>query len=239
MKTSKLLDPARIKAIFFDAGGTLFQPYPSVGQLYSETAARHGLRTDPRDIETRFHMHWVQRDGLASLSNHSSPHAEREWWEALVREVFSEVGRIDDFDAFFNELYDLFARPEAWRLFPDVLPVLQKLKRKGKILGIVSNWDSRLLGICEGLGLASHLDFILASALVGAAKPHAHIFQEALNRAGVRPEEALHVGDSLKDDVQGAREAGIHALFIDRRGDRPAETPTISALQFLGEMFED
>ena len=239
MKTNKLPDSARIKAVFFDAGGTLFQPYPSVGQVYSETPARHGLQTDPQEMEARFHRHWTQRDGLASLSNHSSPRAEREWWESLVREVFSEVGRIDNFDAFFNELYDTFACAEAWRLFPDALPVLQKLKRKGKILGIISNWDSRLPSICEGLGLVSYFDFILASALVGAAKPHPRIFQEALDRAGVRPEEALHVGDSLKDDVQGAREAGIHALFIDRRGNRTAETPTISALQFLGEMFED
>lgn len=240
MKTNnKLPEPSQIKAVFFDAGGTLFRPYPSVGELYSDTAVRYGLRTNPREIEARFHAYWMEQDGLAGRSGHSSPEAEKEWWRSLVRGVFSEVGRIDDFDVFFDELYDLFARPEAWRLFPDALPVLRQLKEKGKILGIVSNWDSRLFGICEGLGLVPYLDFILASALVGAAKPHRRIFEEALKRAGVAPEEALHVGDSLKDDVRGARAAGIHALFIDRRGGRTSQVPTISALQFLGEMFEN
>ncbi len=228
-----------IKAVFFDAGGTLFQPFPSVGEIYAEVAGRHGLLIEPLYIEARFHTHWEKRDGLASLTNHSTPQVERDWWQSLVYDVFSEVGRFENFDGFFEELYDRFAGADAWRLYPDALPILETLKRKGKILGIVSNWDSRLFGICEGLGLTSVFDFILASATVGAAKPHPLIFQEALKRSKVAPHEALHVGDSLKDDVQGARQAGIHAVLVDRRGLRPSQALTISALQFLGDLFED
>jgi len=234
-----LPDLSRIKAFFFDAGGTLFRPYPSVGEIYSEVARRYGLDVESGEVETAFHKIWREKDGLASLSNRSGQREEKEWWRSLVWEVFSGFGRIENFDAFFDELYDRFASPEAWRLFPDALPSLQGLKKRGKILGIVSNWDSRLFGICEGLCLTPYLDFILASAVVGAAKPHPMIFQEALKRAGVPPKEALHVGDSLKDDIWGAREAGIQAIFIDRSGTRPVETPTIDTLQFLGSLTED
>lgn len=228
-----------IKAFFFDAGGTLFQPYPSVGEIYAEVARRYGLAADPQTLETLFHTTWEKRDGLASLAGRSGQKEERVWWRSLVHEVFSQLGAIENFEAFFDELYDRFARPEAWRLFPDTLPLLQELKKRGKVLGVVSNWDSRLFGLCEGLGLRPYFDFILASAVVGCAKPNPKIFQEALKQARVLPEEALHVGDSLEDDVGGAREAGIQAVFLDRKGNRSSEAPTISALQFLTGLFEN
>lgn len=232
-------DLSRIKAFFFDAGGTLFQPYPSVGEIYAQVARRHGFIADPKDLEALFHASWEERDGLASLQAHSGEKEEKKWWRTLVWEVFSKLGAIENFDAFFDELYDWFARPEVWRLFPDTLPVLEALKKKGKILGIVSNWDSRLFGICEGLGLKPYLDFILASAVVGAAKPSPKIFQEALKQAQVAPEEALHVGDSLEDDILGAQRAGIFAVFLDRKQSRRSKAFTIPTLQFLCQGNED
>ena len=229
----------RIQAVFFDAGGTLFCPFPSVGEIYAEVAGRHGLAVEPSSIESIFHETWERRDGLASLSGHSGEKEEKKWWHDLVWDVFSPLGRIDNFESFFEELYDRFASARAWRLFPDALPVLQELKKQDKVVAVVSNWDSRLFGICEGLGLGPYLDFILASAVVGAAKPHPRIFQEALKRAKVIPAEALHVGDSLEDDVLGAQRVGIQAVFLDRKGKRPSQAPTISTLQFLCGMFEN
>lgn len=256
---TKRIDPRGIKAVFFDAGGTLFRPEPSVGEVYAEVAAHHGFTAPAEKIEKVFHELWTERDGLASLRGHSSEKKEREWWRGLVWDVFSKleqtgdrlmeskdkttcplfVGEIEDFEAFFAELYDRFARPETWVLFPDALPTLKALKKHGKILGIVSNWDSRLFGICEGLGVRQHLDFVLASAVVGAAKPSPKIFQEALKQVGAAPHEALHVGDSLEDDVLGAERAGIQALFLDRKGNRPPHPLKISTLQFLCGKFED
>ena len=232
-------DFSGIKAVFFDAGGTLFEPYPSVGEIYAEVAARHGLRADPGDLEEKFHSLWEERDGLRSLAGSSSGKKEREWWHGLVWDVFSKLGKIGDFEAFFEELYDRFAGAGAWRLFPDALPALQDLKRRGKILGIVSNWDSRLFGIVEELGLSGHLDFVLASAVAGAAKPSPKIFEEALQRARVSAPEALHVGDSLEDDIRGAEGAGIRAALLDRKGRRRGHTLIISSLQFLCRMFEN
>lgn len=231
---------SKIKAFFFDAGGTLFCPYPSVGEVYAEVARRHGLASaDPKELEALFHATWERRDGLRSLARRSGQKKEKQWWRSLVREVFSQFGRMEDFEAFFDELYDRFAQSGVWRLFDDALPLLQELKTRGKILGIVSNWDSRLFGLCEGLGLGPYLDFILASGVVGFAKPNPKIFQEALQRARALPQEALHVGDSLEDDVLGAEQAGIRAIFLDRKGNRSSPAPTISTLQFLTGLFEN
>lgn len=208
---------ASFKAIFFDAGGTLFHPYPSVGQIYQEVARRYDCEADAHFLETAFHEAWLKRDGLAAFVSHSSEKIEKKWWRDLVHEVFSLVGGVKEFEAFFEELYDLFANPHVWRLYPETLAVLKALKKKRKCLGIISNWDSRLFKLCDGLGISDYLDFVLASAVFGASKPNFRIFQEALFRARVSPEEAVHVGDSLEDDVRGAQSAGMRAILIDRK----------------------
>jgi putative hydrolase of the HAD superfamily len=239
LKPSKAPDLSRVRAFFFDAGGTLFQPYPSVGEIYAEVARPFGLVAEPHALERVFHTAWEERDGLASLSGHSGEKEEKQWWRTLVWDVFGEFGKIKDFDGFFERLYDRFASAETWHLFPDTIPTLQRLKRQGKTLGIISNWDSRLFGLCKGLGLEPYLDFILASAVVGAAKPSPKIFQEALRRSGFSAETALHVGDSLEDDILGAQRVGILAVFLDRKGRRPAaEVPTIADLDTLCKWAE-
>lgn len=205
------------EVICFDAGGTLLTPYPSVGIIYSRVAAKHGCAVDPDAVEKRFHEVWQKTDALAHLVSHSSEKVEKEWWSRLVKEVFSSFGGPESFEVFFEELYELFARPECWRLFPESIEVLETLKHRGKRLCVISNWDSRLLKLCEGLGISRYFEFILISAVFGASKPSRRIFEEALNRFGVHPSKAVHIGDSLEDDVRGAQAAGLNAVFIDRR----------------------
>lgn len=233
-----MLSPFR--AVFFDAGGTLLHPYPSVGEIYAAVSERHGCRAGADELESRFREAWLHRDSRFDLQSHTSEKIERAWWHSLVSEVFSGLPGMGDFEAFFDELYDLFARPECWRLYPDALDVLKALKARGVCLGMISNWDRRLLTIVEGLGLNRYFDFVLASALAGAAKPSPVIFLKALELASVKPSEAVHVGDSLEDDVHGARSAGIHAVLISRsarpQGHASGEyqgIPTVSSLTEL------
>lgn len=204
--------------ICFDAGGTLLAPYPSVGFIYSQVAARHGCRADADAIEKRFHEVWQKTDSLAHQSVPLNEKIEKEWWRRIVKEVFvSFDGGPARFDLFFEELYELFARPECWRLFPESVEVLEALKERGKKLCVISNWDSRLLKLCDGLEISHYFDFILISSVFGASKPSRLIFEEAVRRFGVHPDKVVHIGDSLEDDVQGARAAGLEAVFIDRR----------------------
>ncbi|MBI1883471.1 MAG: HAD-IA family hydrolase [Chlamydiae bacterium] len=222
---------SRFKAIFFDAGGTLVRPEPSVGEIYRDVAARYGCSgLLPDEIESRFKMEWEKRDHHSFLEAHPQ---EREWWFNLVKDVFNHFGGVKDFEPFFEELYDIFARPEYWRLFPEVEEVLRELKKSELILGIVSNWDSRLIPLCEGLGIGKTFDFILASALVGSSKPHPEIFKEALRRSGAESHEVLHIGDSVKDDVLGPNRIGIQSVLIDRSGKRQHPVPTVRSLKEL------
>ena len=92
------------------------------------------------------------------------------------------------------------------------------MKKSGVTLGVISNWDSRLHTILKNTDLAGYFDFILASAEVGSAKPDKKIFIEALRKSGVSSHEACHIGDDLHADVQGANNAGIDAILMDRKG---------------------
>src|SRR3954454_690547 len=102
--------------------------------------------------------------------------------------------------------------------FPDAPAALETLRREGVRLVVASNWDCSLPDVLEGAGLAPLVDGVVTSATVGATKPDARLFQRALEVAGSRPEEAVHVGDSLENDVAGARSAGIEPVLLDRSG---------------------
>jgi len=206
-----------IKVVFLDAGGTLFRPYPSVGEVYSRVALSHGVVLDPKLIETRFHDAWHARNGLASLTGTSNDKIERDWWHGLVHEVFShELASFKSFEEFFTELYDYFATADCWRLFDDTLPTIEALKEKGFRIGMISNWDHRLMSIVAQLGLADYFEHIFASSAVGVPKPGRLIFSKAIEAFGISPDQGLHIGDSLEEDYYGAQRAGLHAVLLDR-----------------------
>lgn len=233
-----MIDPYSM--IFFDAGGTLFKAHPSIGEIYSRVAARYGTEAGASEIETVFQRLWHDRDGMSGLVSYSDEKKEKEWWYGFVRDVFAPFGGVRGYDDFFKELHDLFGSAECWRLFPEVTGVLESLAGAGKRLAIVSNWDRRLTGICEGLQIRPYFEFILASAEFGAAKPSPRIFQEALRQSGVPPEQAVHIGDSLEDDVGGAARAGIASILVDRnrRRDRgPGSFEGVRVISHLEELL--
>ena len=224
----------KYKAIFFDAGGTLLRAHPSVGDVYSEVARRYGMETDPAEINRIFKTEFHRRDDANAELAHSSREGEREFWRSLVRDVFAKLTELKNYDAFFAELYDLFGSAKVWRLYPEALPVLEAIQAKGIVMGIVSNWDTRLLSVCDGLNLNRFFKFILASAEFGHAKPGREIFEEALRRSGVKSGEAVHIGDSLDHDYEGARRAGLGAFFLDRHS---RNTPGVSTIKSLDELL--
>ncbi|NIO10662.1 MAG: HAD-IA family hydrolase, partial [Deltaproteobacteria bacterium] len=100
-------------------------------------------------------------------------------------------------------------------LFDDTRETLMALRRRGFIVSVISNFDSRLFGILEGLGIAPQLDSVLISSQVGFAKPDAGIFRAALTHHNVQPAEVLFVGDTPDADVMGAKGAGIRGILLD------------------------
>lgn len=231
------MNQSRIKAVFFDAGGTLFSVKPSVGEIYSRIAQKYGMHTDAKLIEKRFREEFSKRDKLTAIEAHANEKNEKEWWKRLVREVFQSVTVLRLFDDFFEELYDVFATEEVWALYPDAIETVKALRKKNIITGIVSNWDSRLFTICRGMKIEPLFDFILASAVIGFAKPDPRIFERALMSAGVNPGEALHVGDSLENDYSGAKHAGLNAVLIAHDSLPSSDVVAIRSLSQLPDLI--
>lgn len=118
---------------------------------------------------------------------------------------------------------------------PDAAPALLAARARGERLVVLSNWDVSLSGVLEGVGLAPLLDGVVSSAGAGARKPSPAIFELALGVAGVAAEHAIHVGDSVDEDVAGARSAGIEPILIRRDGNvGPPGVRTIATLAELG-----
>src|SRR5262245_51871311 len=177
------LSSMTIKAVYFDAAGTLFKPARRVGESYAAIAEKYGKKVSPSDLFERFHVCF---DGAPRLAFPGAPSGEidrleRDWWRSLVNRVFEPFGRFDRFEEYFAELFDYFAEPKAWALFPEVRETLSMLKQRDVKLAVISNFDSRLLRILEGLGIGSWFSDVFISSRIGYAKPDRRIFEIALN----------------------------------------------------------
>ena len=205
----KMNGSSEIRAVTFDVGGTLIEPWPSVGHVYAEVATRHGVKNISPDVLTeRFKTAWHARKDFTYA---------RSAWAELVDEIFRGLCHKPPSETFFGELYDHFAEPKAWRIFEDVLPTLKQLASAHIRLGVISNWDERLRPLLDRLELGMFFEVIVVSCEVGLTKPSAVIFEAAANKLQLQPDSILHVGDSFELDVQGARSAGFQRLQLARR----------------------
>lgn len=232
------------KAVFFDAGHTLLYAHPDLGTVYAETTAALGLRLAPgRYVET-FAPAFREASALLSASGETSDAHDYEMWKGITRRIYDRIEELRrvDFETWFQALYRRFGEAEVWRFYDDVESSLKEIRRRGIRIGVVSNWDSRLRTICDGLGLTRLVDFVVISAEVGVRKPDPRIFQVALEKAGVRPDEALHVGDLPEEDGEGARRAGVRPVLIERQKrlpgrELPSHMPVIRSLKDLLELL--
>ncbi|HZE99571.1 MAG TPA: HAD-IA family hydrolase [Planctomycetota bacterium] len=207
------------RAVFFDAGHTLLYAHPDIGTIYTETTADMGVQIAPdRFMDVIVPVFREASREYASTSD-SSDAQDLAMWRLITRRVYDRLDSLGtlSFEPWFNALYGRFGKPESWKFYDDVEPVLRELRSRGIKVGVVSNWDSRLRRISDAIGLTSMVDFLVISAEAGIRKPDARIFQAALDQAGVRAGEALHVGDHPEEDAEGARRAGLRPVLIDRQ----------------------
>ena len=220
----------QIKAVTFDVGGTLIEPWPSVGHVYAKVAAEHGFKNvSPDMLNARFRAAWKARPGFA----HS-----RAAWAELVDEVFAGLVPDRPSRTFFPGLYDRFAEPDAWRIFADVIPALETLASRGIRLAVISNWDERLPGLLRTLKLDHYFETLAVSYEVGFAKPSHVIFEHAALKLGLSINTILHIGDSPEMDVCGAKAAGA-AAFELRRGAASLDGNALSSLADLAAKIEN
>jgi putative hydrolase of the HAD superfamily len=216
-----------ITAVFLDALGTLVELQPPAPRLRARLSEAGFTVSEERAAA-----------GIAAeieyyLANHldGADHASLDDLRDRCAAVMMDALRLDGLDH-ATARWAMLAALE-FRPYDDVVPALTALRDGGHRLYIVSNWDCSLP---EWLGpprLLDLVDAVVTSADVGAVKPDARIFERALALAGVGPEQVVHVGDSLENDVAGARPLGIRAVLLQRAGEPPAG---VESVRSLGEL---
>ena len=231
-----------IKAVFFDAAGTLIKPARSVGESYAAIAAKHGKEVSSTNITERFRTCFDAAPRLAfpGATEDTVAALERDWWKSLVAQVFEPWSPFVRFEEYFAELFAYFASPNAWTLYPEVLETLTSLKERDLILDVISNFDSRLVRILDGLGAGAQFENIFVSSRIGYAKPDGRIFNAALSCHGLAPAQALHVGDSEINDLSGANQAGIKGILVERGKTSAAQaSDRINSLRSILALLDD
>jgi putative hydrolase of the HAD superfamily len=216
-----------VTAVLLDALGTLVELQPPAPRL-RRALAEQGFEVDEERAARGF---------TAEIGYYLQHHLEGSDGERLddLRDRCAEAMRAA------LDLPDLdHARARAAMLgalefkpYPDVLPALESLSDAGHVLVIVSNWDCSLPDWLGPAGLLDRVAGVVTSAEVGAAKPDARVFERGLELAGARPQEAVHVGDSLENDVAGASALGIRAVLVARDGPAPEGVEAVRSLAEL------
>jgi putative hydrolase of the HAD superfamily len=207
--------PKNVRAIFFDAVGTLIHPDPAASMVYFNVGRRFGSQYDSDQIGRRFRQAFEMEEDADRVGGlRTSEERERRRWQHIVGHVLDDV---TDPDACFAKLYEHFAKPGAWRLEADTARVLEELKKRGYVLGMASNYDRRLRSVVAGLPLKPLEHFIISSE-IGWRKPAAAFFAALCTAASFPPDKILHIGDDWANDYQGAQATGLQALLFDPKG---------------------
>lgn len=208
-----------IRAVLFDATGTLIELREPVGESYARFAERHGVSLPARRIRDGFGEVVAQRGPrvFAGASRDDVPELERSWWQEIVRDTFRVADptvAFEDFESFFDELFHWYASAEAWQLRERAGETLHRLRRQGFPLGIVSDFDYRLTEVLESLGITALFETIVLAGAHGVAKPDPRLFAAALEALGLSASEVAYVGDDPRRDLEGARAAGLSAIDV-------------------------
>lgn len=208
-----------LRAVLFDVDFTIARPGPELGpDGYRRLGERFGLELDPaRYAEAR-------ERAVEGIKRHPELEHDEEIWVAFTERIIRGMG--GDADTAYEcavAMTQAWEHAEHFELFEDALPVLEALRARGLKLGLVSNTGRNLDEF-----VAHHrldVDAAIGSGAFGRTKPHPTIFRAVLTLLGVEPAEAAMVGDSIEDDVEGARATGIERAFLLDREARYPEVP--------------
>ncbi|XP_074589267.1 putative hydrolase C7D4.05 [Curcuma longa] len=192
------------KALLVDAVGTLLVPSQPMAQIYREIGEKYGVKYSEDEILDRYRWAYQQPWGRSRLRYVNDG---RPFWQFIV----SASTGCSDME-YFEELYKYYTTEKAWHLCdPDAEHVFKALRKAGVKVAVVSNFDTRLRPLLQALKCDHWFDAVAVSAEVAAEKPNPIIFLKACEFLGVKPEDAVHVGDDRRNDIWGARDAGCDA----------------------------
>jgi putative hydrolase of the HAD superfamily len=206
-----------IKAILFDAAGTLFFLTKTVGDHYAYVGREVGSNLDAQELDRAFHTAWKQMPQRPAIHG-PRENDDKAWWRELVGRVFDQVApSLSGFDRdnFFEVAYEHFAEAGVWELYPEVSDVLEHLAPRFH-LAVISNFDGRLRLILQHLGILKFFANVFISSEIGADKPDPEIYRRALEFMHLKPSEVLHVGDDPERDWNAASAAGLSVFRLHR-----------------------
>ena len=212
--------------ILLDSSFTLIKPSQPVGLVYAQyLKASTELSVDPAKIQTAFQSSFARAPSPDYALGTSGHAAEVSWWRSLVLQIFLEILEEDSLsapvpmlEACFHSLFEYYAQPASWTLYPETVFFLEAASEIGT-LAVVSNFDDRLAPILNGLGIGSFFEEIITSADALARKPERKIFEFALRKLDSPAEAACFCGDSYEADHLGASSAGIRSFHLKRPAD--------------------
>ncbi len=208
---------ARIRAIVFDVGGTLIYPIDPIGETYAHFARKHGAKLPIVSTTAAFH-HAMKNCAPRAKGTIPNNGDDRLWWKEIVKrslpdQAFPEAAA---FEAFFEEVYLHYAKPEVWGIYPEVLEVLEAISDHPIDLVVLSNWDGRLHSVLDGNGLGEFLSRRFISAELGWEKPDPAIYRHVADVLHIPAHSLLSVGDDPRKDIEGPRKAGWQTVQIER-----------------------
>src|SRR2546429_710408 len=222
MKTSALM----LRAVVFDVDFTIAKPGLDLGREgYERLGARYGLTLDPSRYDE------ARRGALDTLERHPELEHDEEIWVLFTERIIVGMGGTGDTYACAAEMTLAWEHAQHFDLFDDVLPVLADLRGRGLKLGLLSNTARDLERFVAHHAL--DVDAVLTSRMHGKTKPHEAIFRRMLELLEVAADEAAMVGDTIEDDVQGARAGGMRAGLLDRDGRHPEGGDRLTDLRGL------
>lgn len=206
-----------VKALTFDAAGTLIELTEPVGESYHRVASEHHIESNPADLGRAFKAVWRRTPSAFSADAAVNDPNEKSWWSRLVRDVFEESGATlppsPGFEEFFEALYEHFEAPGTWRAVPHARETLDLVSSNYPCI-VVSNFDGRLRRILTDLDLFDPFQEILLSCELGASKPDPSVFAAAQKALAIPPEHILHIGDDPICDWEGASNAGFQSFRV-------------------------
>jgi putative hydrolase of the HAD superfamily len=215
-----------LRAVVFDVDFTIAQPGPDLGpDGYRRLGQRHGLELDPARYED------ARRAAFETLEHHPELEHDEEIWVLFTQRIIEGMGGIGDTYACAAEMTRAWEHAQHFDLFDDVPPTLDALRARGLKVGLLSNTARDLDLFVAHHGLV--VDAVLTSRSHGKTKPHEGIFLRMLELLGVAAGEAAMVGDTIEDDIEGARAVGMTAVLLDREGRHPGIPQRIDDLRAL------
>ena len=215
-----------IRLLTVDAAGTLVRPWPSVGAVYGRTAREHGIEVSDEEVNTKFYKTF----GRLQTCKQTNEGEESEFWRQVVTQTFRPFAGNKNLDPLFEELWNLFAKGECWKLAEKAESTLNTLRERGYELAVLSNNDARLRSVLADLKIDQAFDHLFISSEMGCEKPELEIFRKVEQTMNRKPNEILHLGDSHSRDFLGARKAGWSALLY---GEPKLENEQISCFSEL------